>query len=186
MYIAKASGPDQVSSMKQLSPLLQYWKLFLHTLWILAYKKGDSTQPSNYRPISLTSIVSQIFEYILSSHITKHLKMNNILHQQQHGFRCNCSCETQLISLFQDLSLKYDNDTQTNLISLDFAKAFHIRGCYTNFNGMVSREEHTNGCQFLLNRSQQVVLNGICSSSIPVSSGVPQGTVLGLYHFFYT
>jgi len=37
------------------------------------YKKGDHSQPSNYRPISLTNIVSNIFEHILSSHITKHL-----------------------------------------------------------------------------------------------------------------
>ena len=112
------------------------------------FKKGDQSQPSNYRPISLTSIVSKIFEHILSSHITKHMEMNNILHQQQYGFRCNRSCETQLISLFQDLSLNYDNDVQTDLISLDFAKPStlsHIRGCFTNFNGMVSKEEQTNG-----------------------------------------
>jgi len=88
------------------------------------FKKGDRSQPSNYQPISLTSIVSKIFEHILSSHITKHMEMNNILHQQQYGFRCNRSCETQLISLFQDLSLNYDNDIQTDLIFLDFAKAF--------------------------------------------------------------
>ena len=88
------------------------------------YKKGDRSQPSNYRPISLTSIVSKTFEHIFSSHITKHLEDSNILNEHQHGFRQNRSCETQLISLFHDLSQSYDKDIQTDLISLDLAKAF--------------------------------------------------------------
>jgi len=138
---------------------------------------------SNHRLISLTSIISKIFDHTLSSHITKHLEINNSLHQQQHGFRCNCSCEAQLISLFQDLSLNYDNDTQTDLIPLDFAKAFdtvpHNRLLYKLQWYGIQGSTHQWISQFLLNWSQQVVLNGTCSSSIPVSPGVPPGTVLG-------
>ena len=88
------------------------------------FKKGDRSQPNNYRPISLTSITSKIFEHILSSNIMKHLEVNNILNHHQHGFRHNHSCKTQLVSLIQDLSLNFDNDIQTDLISMDFAKAF--------------------------------------------------------------
>jgi len=48
----------------------------------------------NLGPKTSLNIVSKIFEHILSSHITKHLEINNILHQQQHGFRHNRSCKT--------------------------------------------------------------------------------------------
>jgi len=83
------------------------------------YKKGDCSQPSNYWPISFTSI-----KHILSSHTTKYLEDYNILNKHQHGFRQKRSCETQLISLFHDLSHSYANDIQIDLISLDLGKAF--------------------------------------------------------------
>ena len=54
----------------------------------------------------------------------KHLETNGILHHCQHGFRHNHSCETQLISLVHDLTYNYDAGMQTDLISMDFAKAF--------------------------------------------------------------
>ena len=54
----------------------------------------------------------------------KHLETNGILHHRQHGFRHNHSCETQLISLVHDLTYNYDAGMQTDLISMDFAKAF--------------------------------------------------------------
>ena len=79
-------------------------------------------EPNNYRPISLTSIVSKLFEHILSSNIRRHLETNSILHHHQHGFRQFHSCKTQLISLVQDLTLNFDEDIQTDLISMDFAK----------------------------------------------------------------
>ena len=134
-----------------------------------------------------TSIVSKIFEHIFSSHITKHLEDNNILNEHQHGFRQNCSCETQLISLFHDLSQSYDKDIQTDLISLDLAKAFdtvaHQRLLYSKLQWYSNRGKlkvHDWISQFLYNRSQQVVLNGEYSSSIPVTSAVPQGWPIAL------
>ena len=51
------------------------------------YKKGSRTNPSNYQPVSLTSICCKLLEHIIYSHIMSHLQNNNILCPQQHGFR---------------------------------------------------------------------------------------------------
>ena len=166
LNIHKAMGPDQINAkilrelQDILAPTLEI--IFNHSLntgivpsdWKMAnitplFKKGDRSQPNNYRPISLTSIVSKLFEHILSSNIRKHLESNNILHHCQHGFRQFHSCETQLISLVQDLTLNFDEDIQTDLVSMDFAKAFdtvpHHRLYCTNYSGMASKGKSTNG-----------------------------------------
>ena len=141
LNVHKATDPDEISAriLKEagdiLAPTLKI--TFDYSLstgiipenWKVAnvtplFKKGDWSQPNNYRPISLTSITSKLFEHIFSSNIMKHLETNNILNCHQHGFRHNYSCETQLISLVQDLTLNYDKDIQTDLISMDFTKAF--------------------------------------------------------------
>ena len=104
LNIHKAMGPDQINAkilrelQDILAPILEI--IFNHSLnrtgivpsdWKMAnitplsFKKGDRSQPNNYRPISLTSIVSKLFEHILSSNIRKHLESNNILHHCQHG-----------------------------------------------------------------------------------------------------
>ena len=125
LNIHKAMGPDQINAkilrelQDILAPILEI--IFNHSLntgivpsdWKMAditplFKKGDRSQPNNYRPISLTSIVSKLFEHILSSNIRKHLESNNILHHCQYGFRQFHSCETQLISVVQDLTLNFD------------------------------------------------------------------------------
>ena len=54
----------------------------------------------------------------------QHLENSNILYDFQHGFRSSRSCETQLISFIQDLARSADNNTQTDIIIMDFAKAF--------------------------------------------------------------
>ena len=64
--------------------------------------KDSNSNPTNYRPISLTSLCCKAMEHIILSHIAKHLAGNNILIDQQHGFRQRFSCETQLISAIND------------------------------------------------------------------------------------
>ena len=66
------------------------------------FKKGNKSDPANYRPISLTCIFCKIMEHIILSHMSKHLSLNNIIIDQQHGFREKFSCETQLISAVHD------------------------------------------------------------------------------------
>ena len=88
------------------------------------YKKGSRTSTDNYRPISLTSVRSRTMEHIYRS-VMEHLNSNNILIDNQHGFRSQHSCVTQLISLVEDLPYALDQQKQTDVILLDFAKAFN-------------------------------------------------------------
>ena len=147
------------------------------------FKKGSKQDPANCRPISLTCILCKTIDHIIASSLTKHFNQNNILYDLQHGFRERRSCETQLLQLIDDLARNMTEGKQTDLILLDFSKAFdkvnHLKLLYKlQVHGVQGR---TLGWieSFLLGRSQTVVLNGESSDELPVLSGVPQGSVLG-------
>ena len=75
----------------------------------------------NYRPVSLTCITCKLFEHIICKHILDH----KILTDLQHGFRSGRSCETQLVTTFQDLAQMYNKKgSQIDIAILDFSKAF--------------------------------------------------------------
>ena len=88
-------------------------------------KKGDKSLASNYRPISLTCILCKVLEHILASNIVKHLDGQGLLYDLQHGFREKGSYETQLIMLTEDLARNASVSKQTDIILLDFSKAFN-------------------------------------------------------------
>ena len=71
-------------------------------------KKGSKLQAVNYRPVSLTCITCKLFEHIICKHILKHLEDHTILTDLQHGFRSGRTCETQLVTTFQDLAQMYN------------------------------------------------------------------------------
>ena len=108
---------------------------------------------------------SKCMEHILVSNIMQHLDSNKILYALQHGFRKNLSCDTQLLSLFQDLS---SNPSQTDMIIMYFSKAYdkvpHRRLQY-KLDWYVIRGSTHNWIQhFLQGRSQRVVSEGSQSS----------------------
>ena len=72
------------------------------------FKKGNRAETSNYRPISLTPVISKLLEHIIHSHIMKHLEQHHILTDHQHGFRAKRSTETQLIQTVHDISKYLD------------------------------------------------------------------------------
>ena len=128
------------------------------------FKKGNRAETSNYRPISLTPVISKLLEHIIHSHIMKHLEQHHILADHQHGFRAKRSTETQLIQTVYDISKSVD------MAILDFTKAFdkvpHKRLIhklkYYGIIGPISSWIES----FLAERTQQVVING--STSIPI------------------
>ena len=197
---SKASGPDEVPARllkecaDELAPALTH--VFIASLqqrevpqdWRRAivtplFKKGDRSTPSNYRPVSLTSISCKVLEHIVHHHIITHLDSRGILNETQHGFRKNRSCETQLIITIDDLAKCLNENGQTDAILLDFSKAFdkvpharlRIKLDYYGIRGQTLDWISS----FLSDRSQNVVCGGSVSSSCNVASGVPQGTVLG-------
>ena len=88
------------------------------------FKKGDKTDPANYRPISLTCVLCKVLEHVVASGISKHFTDQNILFELQHGFRGKRSCEIHLIMLLDELAKNMQLGKQTDLILLDFSKAF--------------------------------------------------------------
>ena len=90
------------------------------------FKKGSKLQAVNYRPVSLTCITCKLFEHIICKHILAHLD-HKILTDLQHGFRSGRSCETQLVTTFQDLAQMHNKKgSQVDIAVLDFSKAFDI------------------------------------------------------------
>ena len=197
---SKATGPDEIPSriLKQYAQefaphLTHIFNISLSrgevpTDWrqanvIPIFKKGEKYLASNYRPVSLTCICCKLLEHIVVSNILNHLDQHNILVDCQHGFRAKRSCETQLLSLNHELLNNLHSGTQTDLIILDFSKAFdkvpHRKLLRKLDNYGIRGNTWKWVSAFLSNRMQQVVLDGEVSSQMPVVSGVPQGSVLG-------
>ena len=147
------------------------------------FKRGDKSLAANYRPISLTCILCKVLEHILASNIVKHLDGQGILYDLQHGFREKRSCETQLIMLIKDLARSASVGKQTDIILLDFSKAFdkvNLSKLLWKLHQYSIRGHVLDWVRaFLSSRSQRVVIDGEESESIPVRSGVLQGSVLG-------
>ena len=200
LNVNKASGPDGLPNKilklcaRELAPAVT--NIFQQSLdtnslpddWINAnvspiFKKGNKHLPSNYRPVSLTSVCCKLLEHIICRHVLKHLENHKILTNLQHGFRSGHSCESQLIITMQDVLNTFDKKNQIDMVILDFSKAFdtvpHRKLLHKLDNYGIRGNIHAWIKSFLTNRQQRVLVEGEYSTSCSVDSGVPQGTVLG-------
>ena len=139
----KAPGPDELPNLllenaaKEISPFLT--DITEHSIqtgkfpdvWVEAnvapvFKKGDRHTASNYRPISLTCVCAKLLNHIIGKNIMTHFTKNKILNPLQHNFRAEHSCESQLSLTAEGLVQNYEDKIQTDLIVLDFSKAFDV------------------------------------------------------------
>ena len=200
----KSCGPDQITPKlikeiaEPLTPSLT--KLYKNSLstsevpddWKLAtvtpiFKKGDKKDPSNYRPVSLTSVIGKNLESHVYDAIVEHMHSNNLFSPFQYGFIKNRSTTLQLLKVLQLWVNDLDEGLAIDNVNMDFRKAFdkvpHRRLLYKlstyGIQGKVLQWIEN----FLKNRHQRVCVSGYVSDWTEVVSGIPQGSVLGALLF---
>ena len=143
------------------------------------YKKGEKEHAENYRPISLLSIVSKVLERCIVNNIK--LQLCQVITASQHGFTRGKSCVTNLLEVMNHISSILDDGGQDDAVYLDMSKAFdkvnhsillqklHMAG----FGGCLLQWFQS----YLTNRHQRFTVQGWTSTTLPVSSGVPQGSI---------
>ena len=147
------------------------------------HKKGDRGNPGNYRPVSLTAVTCKILESIIREKIMDHMVTNRLFCDEQHGFVPGRSCMTQLLTCIDDWTAELDVGNPLDAVYLDFQKAFdtvpHQRLIYKVESYGIGKSIVDWIRDFLTDRRQRVALNGHFSQWSDVTSGIPQGSVLG-------
>ena len=195
----KSMGPDNISGrvLKECAISTAYPLHLLFNLsfktgslpadWKLAHivpihKKGDKDDIENYRPISLISIISKVFEKCIRDELL--LECQKFLHDSQHGFLPLKSCTTQLVPFSHDISIGLNSNNLIDVIYFDFAKAFDTVN-HDIILLKLKNEYKIDGLmlkfvkEYLQGRIQRVAVNGTLSDTRTVKSGVPQGSILG-------
>ena len=198
--INKASGPDLINHkmLKYVSnsvskPLVIIFNRSLRekifpNLWkrnmvVPIFKKGERSDPCNYRPVSLCSPLGKIMERIVFKKLFNYLYANDLLYKYQSGFIPGHSTTFQLVDIYHHICQTLDNKQYACMVFCDISKAFDRvwhkgllfklkqNGIEGDFLEWISN--------YLEDRKQYVVLNSTNSEIKGVTAGVPQGSVLG-------
>ena len=154
------------------------------------FKRGDTALLNNYRPISLLPTISKVFERVIYSQLYAYFNDNNLMSEQQYGFRAQHSTELASVKLVDHIIKQMDNRYETKTpvaIFCDLSKAFDC----LNFDIFLSKLEYygVDGTplalikSYLSNRYQYVQFENCKSDLLEVKTGIPQGSILGPLFF---
>ena len=146
-------------------------------------KSGDPRLPNNYRPISLLSNFSKIFEKIMSNRLLNHMEYHNLFSKSQFGFRKGHSTVHPMVLIDNFISDALNNKKYALAIFCDLRKAFDTVDHQILLKKLVKvgvRGKELDWFKdYLAGRKQFVFVNGKCSSLMDILLGVPQGSILG-------
>lgn len=196
----KATGTDdlpakllKMASMSIVGPITHIINLSITTnvfphQWKSAricpiFKKGDCTDPNNYRPISVLPVISKLLERIVFDQLYPFLNSKDLLHDTQSGFRPNHSTCTALINITEDWYNCIDNGEYVGIVMLDLKKAFDtvnheiLIDKLSDFN--LSQDCITWFSSYLSGRTHITCIKGVKSEPTICICGIPQGSILG-------
>ena len=200
MRLNVACGPDGMSSkmLKSTAPtifphLTRIFNLSLESEKVPSewktssitpiFKAGDPSSVSNYRPISLLSLVSKLLERQVHNVIMSHVLKNGFLSDMQFGFRPCASTQEAILAATRDWHRALENGQSVACVFFDLSKAFdslpHSLVLESLARVGIGGELLIWIRDYLSGRKQQVVLRGASSPPADVTSGVPQGSILG-------
>ena len=147
------------------------------------HRKLELTNPMNYRPVALLAICSKILERAIFQQIVRYLEENKLLHPSHHGFRKGHNTATALLEM-EDVWMEAFNDKEiTATVMVDLSAAFDVVDSSILLDKLRIYGFEENAVNWLLSyltkRSQQVYVDGALSEPLPVTLGVPQGSILG-------
>ena len=201
LEIGKASGPDEIPVvvLKNCAPELSFilshifnmclqesvfpecWKV--SSVVPVFKNSGDQSDPKNYRPISLLSVVSKLFERLINNRLVQHLEATNLFTDFQYGFRSARSTADLLTVITERIYRSLDNNGGAQAVALDISKAFdkvwHAGLLHKLASYGVAGKAHGIISSFLKGRKMNVVLDGKSSGEFSINAGVPQGSILG-------
>ena len=147
------------------------------------FKKGDKRDKSNYRPISILPVLSKIIQRHVSEHVKNYLDSKKLIYERQSGFRKDHSFETALTAMVNDWITAIDKNEVVGTVFLDFSKASDLVDHKLLLSKLGHYKFSSNTLRwfslYLEQRCQQVSVSGKLSNVQHISSGVPQGSVLG-------
>ena len=147
------------------------------------FKKDNPHLTGNYRPISLLPVISKVFEKVVFSQLYSYFDQNGLLYKSQYGFRKGHSCEFAAMEVTDKIFQSLDKKKLPIALFLDFSKAFDT----INHSILLNKLKHygINGTalkwfsSYLTNRKQFVLYKGKMSKETTITTGVPQGSILG-------